>query len=85
MSTRASLQSPAVPHRTPGQLALRRRIEALIGLAAPFLDVVLLAGEQVSRVAGRNEIDPEPPRRIGDRDIRTRLGGPPDGGREETI
>jgi hypothetical protein len=85
ISTRASLQSPAVAHRTSGQLALRRRIEGLIGLAAPVLDVVLFAGERVSRVAGRNEIDPEPPRRIADRDIRSRLGGPPDGGREETI
>ena len=72
-------------HRTSGQLALRRRIEGLIGLAAPVLDVVLFAGEQVSRVAGRNEIDPEPPQRIGERDIRTRLGGPPDGGPEETL
>jgi hypothetical protein len=80
ISTRASLQSPAVPHRTAGQLATQRRIEALIGLAAPVLDLVLFAGERISRVAGRNQIDPEPPRRIGDRDIRTRLGGPPDGG-----
>ena len=72
-------------HRTSGQLARRRRIEGLIGLAAPVLDVVLFAGERVSRVAGRNEIDPEPPRRSGDGDVRSRLGGPPDGGREETI
>jgi hypothetical protein len=79
ISTRASLQSPAVAHRTAAQLALRRRIEALIGLAAPALDLVLFAGEQVSKVAGRNQIDPEPPRRIGDRAIRTPLGGPPDG------
>jgi hypothetical protein len=79
MSTRASLQSRAVAHRTPGQLALRRRIEGLIRLAAPVLDVVLFAGEQVSRVAGRNQIDPDPPRRLGDRDVRTSLAGPPDG------
>jgi len=68
-----------VAHRTATQLALRRRIEALIGLAAPALDLVLFAGEQVSRVAGRNEIDPEPPRPIGDREVRTSLAGPPDG------
>jgi len=74
------LESRAVAHRTPAQLALRGRIESLIRLAAPVLDVVLFAGEQVSRVAGRNEIDPEPPRRLGDRDVRTRLSGPPDGG-----
>jgi hypothetical protein len=53
-----------VPHRSPGQAALRGRIEALIGLAAPVLDLVLFAGDRVSRVAGRNDIDPEPPRRI---------------------
>jgi hypothetical protein len=79
ISTRASLQSRGVAHRTPGQLALRRRIESVIRLAAPVLDVVLFAGEQVSRVAGRNQDDPEPPRRIGDRDTRTSLAGPPDG------
>jgi hypothetical protein len=54
-----------VAHRTPGQLALRRRIEALIGVAAPVLDLVLYAGDRVSRVAGRDDIDPEPPRRLG--------------------
>jgi hypothetical protein len=79
MSTRASLQSRAVAHRTAGQLARQRRIEGLIRLIAPVLDVVLLAGEQVSRVAGRNEIDPDPPRRLGDRAVRTSLAGPPDG------
>jgi hypothetical protein len=66
-----------VAHRTPGQLALQRRIESLIRLAAPALDLVLFAGEQVSRVAGRNQIDPEPPRRIGDAGARATLPGPP--------
>jgi hypothetical protein len=79
MSTRASLQSRAVAHRTAGQLARQRRVEGLIRLVAPVLDVVLFAGEQVSRVAGRNEIDPDPPRRLGDRGVRTSLAGPPDG------
>jgi hypothetical protein len=79
ISTRASLQSRAVAQRTPTQLELRRRIEGLIRLAAPVLDVVLFAGDRVSRIAGRNEIDPEPPRRLGDRSVRTPLGGPPDG------
>jgi|GraSoiStandDraft_4_1057263.scaffolds.fasta_scaffold53925_2 hypothetical protein len=58
---------------------MQRRIEGLIRLAAPVLDVVLFAGEQLSRVAGRNQVDPDPPRRIGDRDARTSLAGPPDG------
>ena len=61
--------------RTPRQLANRRRVEAVIGLAAPLLDVVLFAGERVARVAGRNDVDPEPPR-LGRRETRTPLGGP---------
>jgi hypothetical protein len=81
MSTRASLQSRAVAHRTAGQLAMQRRIEGLIRVVAPVLDVALFVGEKVSRVAGRNEIDPDPPRRLGDRDVRTSLAGPPDGSR----
>jgi hypothetical protein len=64
-----------VAHRTPQQLARRRRIEGLIGLAAPVLDVVLFAGERVSRVAGRNDVAPEPPR-LGRRPARTSLSGP---------
>ncbi len=61
--------------RTPTQLANRRRVEAVIGLAAPALDLVLFAGERLSRVAGRNDVDPEPPR-LGRRPARTPLGGP---------
>ena len=61
--------------RTPRQLANRRRVEAVIGLAAPALDVLLFAGEQLARVAGRNDVDPEPPR-LGRRAARSPLGGP---------
>jgi len=64
-----------VAHRTPRQLSNRRRVEAAIGLAAPFLDVLLFAGERLARVAGRNDVDPEPPR-LGRRQARTPLGGP---------
>jgi hypothetical protein len=60
--------------RTEAQLARRRRVETLIGAAAPVLDVVLLAGEQLSRVAGRNDIEPEPPRRLDAAQRRARLG-----------
>ncbi|MBA2514636.1 MAG: hypothetical protein H0V26_09990 [Solirubrobacterales bacterium] len=49
--------------RTPSQLAKRRRVEHLIRVAAPALDVLLFVGHHVSRVTGRNESDPEPPRR----------------------
>ena len=45
--------------RTPAQLARRRRVESAIGVVAPLLDVLLFAGERLSRVAGRNAIDPE--------------------------
>jgi hypothetical protein len=64
-----------VAHRTPRQRANRRRVEAVIGLAAPLLDAVLFTGERVARVAGRNDVDPEPPR-LGRREVRTPLGGP---------
>ncbi len=36
---------------SPGQAALRDRIEGVIALAAPFLDVVLGVGERISRIA----------------------------------
>jgi hypothetical protein len=52
-----------VPHLTRAQLARRRRVERLISLVAPALDLLLYAGDRVSRVAGRNEIPPEPARR----------------------
>ena len=71
----ARLESRAVAHRTPRQLANRRRVEAAIGLAAPALDLLLFAGDRLSRVAGRNDVDPEPPR-LGRRPARTPLGGP---------
>ena len=61
--------------RTQRQIANRRRVEGLIGLAAPLLDVVLFAGDRLSRVAGRNDVAPEPPR-LGKRPARTPLGGP---------
>ena len=64
--------------RSPQQLATRRRIERGIALAAPFLDVVLAVGDRVSRVAGRHQIDPEPPRRRLSAASRTPLGGEPD-------
>jgi hypothetical protein len=49
--------------RNPAQLARRRQVEAGLRLVAPFLDLLLAAGDRVSRVAGRNQIAPDPPRR----------------------
>jgi hypothetical protein len=40
---------------TPQQLRTRARFEALIGLGAPILDLVLAAGERVSRIVGRED------------------------------
>jgi hypothetical protein len=57
----ASIDGMAV--RNASQLARRRQLEAGLRLVAPLLDLVLAAGDRVSRVAGRNEIAPEPPRR----------------------
>jgi hypothetical protein len=64
-----------VPHLTTAQRERRRRIERLIGLAAPALDLLLFAGDRVSRVAGRNEIPPDPPRRLS-AGTRTAIGRP---------
>jgi len=41
-----------VANLSPQQIRLRERFEALIGLAAPALDLVLAAGDRLSRVAG---------------------------------
>jgi hypothetical protein len=80
MSTGARVynRSP-VAALTPAQRARVHRIESLIRVAAPALDLLLFAGDRVSRVAGRNEIDPEPPRRtMGRGSSRTPIGGPPE-------
>jgi hypothetical protein len=54
-----------VAYRSSSQLARRRRVEGLIRLAAPVLDAMLFVGDRVSRVAGRNELPPDPVRRTG--------------------
>ena len=64
MSTSARVYNrSAVAVLTPVQRARVRRVEALIRVAAPALDVLLFAGDRLSRVAGRNQIDPEPAHR----------------------
>jgi hypothetical protein len=40
---------------TPQQQHRRDQVEALLRLAAPFLDLVLATGERVSRVASRDD------------------------------
>jgi hypothetical protein len=47
---------------TPGQLRARRRVESLIRVMAPALDLVLAAGERVSRIVERDDPEYYPPR-----------------------
>jgi hypothetical protein len=64
--------------RSASQLANRARVEALVRVAAPALDLLLAAGDRVSRVAGRGDVEPEPSRRRLRAEPRTPLGGGPD-------
>ena len=47
---------------TPGQQRTRRRVETVIGLAAPVLDLVLAVGDRISRVAEPNDYEYYPVR-----------------------
>ena len=50
------------PQLTPGQLRTRERFEALIRLAQPGLNLVLAAGERLSRIVEPDDPDYYPPR-----------------------
>ena len=60
---------------TPDQLRTRDRVEGLIRLLAPALDLLLAAGDRVSRIAERGDDDyhaprvtsPDSPRRMASR------------------
>jgi hypothetical protein len=47
---------------TPDQLRTRRRVESLIRVAAPALDLLLAAGDRISRVVEREDVEYYPPR-----------------------
>jgi hypothetical protein len=47
---------------TPDQLQTRRRVESLIRLMAPALDLVLAAGDRISRIVERDDPEYYPPR-----------------------
>jgi hypothetical protein len=47
---------------TPGQLRNRQRVESLIKLASPVLDLVLAAGDRVSRIVEPTDVEYYPPR-----------------------
>ena len=50
------------PKLTPDQLRTRERIESLIRLAQPGLNLVLAAGERLSRIVEPDDPDYYPPR-----------------------
>jgi hypothetical protein len=49
---------------TPTQLAWRGRIEAGLRIAAPFLDLLLAAGDRISRAVDRDALDAPAPARV---------------------
>ena len=48
---------------TPTQLAWRRRVESVLRLAAPGLNLVLFAGDRLARRVEGEDLDWVPPRR----------------------
>jgi hypothetical protein len=50
---------------TPDQLRRRERFETVISLAAPVLNLVLAAGERLSRIVEPEDPDYYPPTRPG--------------------
>ena len=67
---------------TPTQLAWRGRIEALIRLARPGLDLVLAAGERLSRAVEPEDLDWSPPRPVSSPGATLRVGPGPAPGPE---
>jgi hypothetical protein len=47
---------------TPDQLRARQRIEGVIRLMSPALDLVLAVGERVSRIVEPEDVEYYPPR-----------------------
>jgi hypothetical protein len=60
---------------TPTQLAWRGRIEAGLRVAAPFLDLLLAAGDRLSRAVDRDALEaPAPPRPMSALPAQRRVG-----------
>jgi hypothetical protein len=51
---------------TPEQLRRREQVESLIRFAAPALNLVLAAGERISRLVEREDVEYYPPRVSGE-------------------
>jgi hypothetical protein len=62
---------------TPTQLAWRGRIEAGLRVAAPFLDLLLAAGDRLSRAVDREALD-APARSVSPLPTQRRVGPGPD-------
>ncbi len=58
---------------TPEQVRRREQAESLIGVAAPFLNIVLAVGERISKLVEPEDTEYYPPRT-------TRDGPPPEPG-----
>ena len=59
---------------SPNQLVWRGRIEAVIRLAEPMLNLVLKAGDRVSRLVEPEDLDWTPPRAVSTAPPRHRVG-----------
>lgn len=59
------------------QLATRERVESLIRLLEPGLNLVLSAGDRIARVVGAEDTSWEPPRSVGMDALKRRVGPPP--------
>ena len=51
-----------MPPMTPDQVRTRRRVESLIRVMAPALDLVLAAGDRISRIVEPEDVEYYPPR-----------------------
>jgi hypothetical protein len=51
-----------MPQLTPDELRTRERVETVIRLAAPALDLVLAVGERISRLVEPEDQEYYPPR-----------------------
>jgi hypothetical protein len=70
-----SIQSAPVARPTPTQLAWRGRIEVGLRVAAPFLDLLLAAGDRLSRALDRDALDASaPPRTVSPLPVQRRVG-----------
>ncbi len=61
---------------TPDQVRRREQVETLLRLAAPALNLVLAAGERLSRLVEPEDVEYYPPRAAADTPPPPRSGAP---------